>query len=172
MVVLINICKYLGSFSKKAQCSLAGTNGDLLVHNAINKRDTDSQLRCYGLLSIYLSNSASSNQCFTVSLQLEGYKRVSLSQTQVTWGEALDFTKLSEQDERELPEAAWCKALDYTLAEELIGQKCVLSLVCSWFNSFINLHLLACILCSHKEPKWKGLWKLCTMGLIYEILND
>lgn len=101
------------------------------MHNAINKRDTDSQLRCYGLLSIYLSNSASSNQCFTVSLQLEGYKRVSLSQTQVTWGEALDFTKLSEQDERELPEAAWCKALDYTLAEELIGQKCVLSLVCS-----------------------------------------
>ncbi len=84
--------------------------------------DMDSRLGCCGFLSIYLSNSASSNQCVTVSLQLDGYKRVRLIQFQVTWGEALDFTKLFEQDEREMPEALWCKALDYTLVEKLIGQ--------------------------------------------------
>lgn len=89
----VHIYKSSGSSSRKAQCTLVEANGDLLVHDPINKWNADSRLGSYKLLCIYLSNSPSSNQSVTVSLQVEGYKRVTVSQFQVTWGDVLD-TKL------------------------------------------------------------------------------
>lgn len=86
----VYIYKSSGSSSRKAQCSLVEANGDLLVRDPINKWKPDSRLGSYKFLCIYLSNSPSSNQSVTVSLQVEGYKRVTVSQFQVTRGDVLD----------------------------------------------------------------------------------
>lgn len=130
-----------GQPAEKAWCTLVEANGDLLVHDPINTRHRleVGVFRISFYLSIQFCQQQPMHHC-SVCKTGRPQKR----EPPVPGHTRGRTSHGSPSKHRQDCQRQWrCRTLDYTLAEEIIGLQCVLSLVCSWFNSFINWRLPA-----------------------------